>query len=339
MNAPAPNAVTTQAPRPRHRMTVPREGEGGLYSQTWFPVCTSAEVAPGQVIGVPFLGGKVVVFRGEDGVARVMSAWCVHMGADLSVGKVVGNHIRCAFHHWEYGDQGTCMRTATGSMPPKGAGIFHFPTAEKLGCIWAFNGEAPLWELPDLEVPEAQCDMRVRPCLINNCEPYMITANAFDWQHFGILHHFESDTDMGEDAITWNPYDCGFVFKGRHWLGEDTTYRIWIHGTNLYLQQGTLDGVWYALMYAMGLPEPGRSRTFMHLWLPRSDTPEGRVRDHYRIEALLDMELRFVDEDEPILNNIHFGPTHLTKDDKAFGLYLNWLRRYPRANPAMHYLD
>src|SRR5690606_12696574 len=77
-------AETKDAPavRTRVRHPVPREGEGGLYTQSWFPVCRSDEVPPGTVIGRPFLGGRIIVWRGMDSIARVAGAYCLHVGAD-----------------------------------------------------------------------------------------------------------------------------------------------------------------------------------------------------------------------------------------------------------------
>lgn len=54
----------------------------------------------GQVVGREFLDGRVVVWRGSDGVARVNSAYCGHMGADLALGDVEGCVLRCELH-WD----------------------------------------------------------------------------------------------------------------------------------------------------------------------------------------------------------------------------------------------
>ena len=86
--------------RPRSK-PIPGEGQDGLFTESWFPVCMSSELSVGRVIGRSFLDGRVAIFRGEDGVARVFSAYCPHLGADLAAGKVVGNRIQCGFHLWE----------------------------------------------------------------------------------------------------------------------------------------------------------------------------------------------------------------------------------------------
>ena len=72
---------------------MPPEGENGLFSQDWFAICLSDEVERGQCIGPEFLGGHVVVFRGEDGSAHVVSGYCPHLGTDLALGKVVENAL------------------------------------------------------------------------------------------------------------------------------------------------------------------------------------------------------------------------------------------------------
>ena len=51
--------------RRRLGQPIPHEGENGLFSQSWFPICLSSEVQSGQILGSDFLDGRVVVFRGE----------------------------------------------------------------------------------------------------------------------------------------------------------------------------------------------------------------------------------------------------------------------------------
>ena len=52
------------------------------------------------------------MFRGEDGKAYVLDAYCPHLGANLAVGgQVVGNCIECPFHGWRFnGNDGKCVK-------------------------------------------------------------------------------------------------------------------------------------------------------------------------------------------------------------------------------------
>src|SRR5262245_9767650 len=129
--------MSEATPVRRRGARLPRQGEGG-YDQCWYPLALSRDVPAGTVLGRDFLSGRAVVWRGEDGAARVHSAYCRHLGADLSVGKVMGSELRCAFHHWRYDGGGTCRATAGGDAVPLDTRLFAFPTAERFGLIWAF---------------------------------------------------------------------------------------------------------------------------------------------------------------------------------------------------------
>ncbi|MEM7169723.1 MAG: Rieske 2Fe-2S domain-containing protein [Pseudomonadota bacterium] len=332
-------AVKEPRIKPRPILKVSPQGEDGLYSQCWYPVCRSRDVQTGEVIARKFLGGQVAIFRGEDGNANVVSSYCVHMGADLSGGCVEGNTLRCAFHGWQYSGDGRCIGTAIGAQPPKSAAIFAFPTRERWGLIFAFNGEEADWELPDLDYPDEELMVIEGPTKEIKCDPEMITANAFDWQHFATLHDFHSDENAPGTVIDWEDHWCGFTFVGKHWLNEDTTYRIEIHGTNFYTQQGTLDGYWYTMLNPMGQPAPQEMKFYMQILVPKGDGSDKAEKfARYKAEAILDMETRFIAQDIPILNKLHFAPGFLIKEDKQFVEYLSWLKKFPRGNPAMNYL-
>lgn len=59
-----------------------------------------------------FPGEQLAVFRGQDGKAYVLDAYCPHLGANLAVGgRVVGSCIECPFHGWQFqGNDGKCVR-------------------------------------------------------------------------------------------------------------------------------------------------------------------------------------------------------------------------------------
>ena len=70
------------------------------FHQSWFPIALANELGTGAVIGRDFLGTRVILYRDPAGKALVQSAYCPHLGADLSVGQLVDGQIRCAYHHW-----------------------------------------------------------------------------------------------------------------------------------------------------------------------------------------------------------------------------------------------
>src|SRR3546814_42417 len=93
---------------------VPFEGEGGVFTQSWFPICLSSAATSHFVRGFDFLDGRVIVFRDEHGLAHVTSAYCPHLGADLAEGDMIEGQVRCIFHHWRYDGQGRYAHIQSG---------------------------------------------------------------------------------------------------------------------------------------------------------------------------------------------------------------------------------
>src|SRR5260370_25690403 len=129
-------ASTTAIPR-THGTRAPRQRakKPAGFHQAWYAIARSGEVGNGEVIGGDFLDGRAIVYRGENGEAVVMNAFCRHLGADLSMGKVIGNDIRCGFHHWQYGPHGRCTKIPASEKIPKAARMVKYTTPAKWGFI------------------------------------------------------------------------------------------------------------------------------------------------------------------------------------------------------------
>jgi nitrite reductase/ring-hydroxylating ferredoxin subunit len=321
---------------------IPAEGENGLFTQSWFPICLSSEVAPGEVIARDFLDGHVAIFRGEDGVIRVTSPYCPHLGADLTVGTVVGNRLRCAFHHWEFGGNGRCEKVASGDPVPPGARVFAFPSVERYGLIWAFNGVEPLWEVPDLALPEEELSIRVRydvPVL--PVDPWVICCNTPDWQHIKVVHRVALDSPVLYDTVEWSDHSMAYSFSGKleHGEGEELAYNVAIHGSSIFLMDGVMGPMWYSIMTPFGLPRPGNTQVFFVTCLRKTDlegvSPEEEEARH---RMLYDYARAFTADDRPILRTIRFRPGLLTRSDRTLGRYLDLLRNFPRSHPAAAFM-
>ena len=62
----------------------------------WYRAAYSEDVGPGELRPVRYLNRDLVVWRGEDGAAHVMDAYCPHLGAHLGYGgRVQGCEIVC----------------------------------------------------------------------------------------------------------------------------------------------------------------------------------------------------------------------------------------------------
>jgi phenylpropionate dioxygenase-like ring-hydroxylating dioxygenase large terminal subunit len=285
-----------------------------------------------------FLGGRVIIFRGTSGVAQILSAYCPHLGADLAVGDVYEDTIRCAFHHWQYNQDGACIQTGVGDPPPPAAYLFKFPTAEKHGIIWAFNGEEPRFEIPDFPYPDDELVKKVEgPDSLLNVDPWVICCNTPDMQHIKALHGITFDQQDPAEEIEWTDHSMLYDFKGRPANGEPIEYRVGIFGTSIFYQSSTFNGRWFGFIAPMGLPRPGQSKVFLIIAARKSDGDAASTTAF--IDFAMDLEKRVVSEDVPILQSIHFKPGTLTKSDKALGKFLQYLRSYPRAHPSAEFIS
>ena len=127
-----------------------REQAERAMRHSWFPVARSVDLdTPESAV---LLGEPLVVFRDDEGVARVTARRCPHRGADLSIGEVHGRSIACPYHGWRFdGADGGCTRVPSledqSKIPPKAA-IKAYPAVERFGHVWTVL-EAPVVELYD----------------------------------------------------------------------------------------------------------------------------------------------------------------------------------------------
>ena len=78
----------------------------------WFAVAFSHELREGEVRPLHYFGEDLVLFRTRSGRARVLDAFCPHLGAHLGHGgRVMGESVRCPFHGWSFdGASGSCTQ-------------------------------------------------------------------------------------------------------------------------------------------------------------------------------------------------------------------------------------
>ncbi len=319
-------------------LAVPQaEGADHRFSQTWFPVCLSGNAKTGIVNGFDFLGGRVIVIRDADGRAQVLSAYCPHLGADLCTGEMVEGSVRCPFHFWRYGPDGRCVATGSGDPVPPTAKLFAFPTEEKFGCIFAFNGTEPLFELPDFpDAPEKLIWKVGEYDRLMPADPWVICCNTPDMQHIEVVHGISFDDGPPHKDVEWTETSMVYEFRGKMRDATPIAFRVGIFGTNIYWQDGYVNGRWFGFVAPMGLPRPGQSHLFFAVAVAQDDAdPEGA---RAFLDAMYDMEVGIATEDLPIIERARFRPGTLTKSDRTLGRFIQYLRDYPRAHPSADFI-
>ncbi len=192
----------------------------------WFAVEWSHALREGEVRPIHYFGEDLVLFRSRSGHARVLDAFCPHLGAHLGHGgRVMGETVRCPFHGWQFdGTSGDCVHIPYCERVPQQARVRAWDVQEKNGMIFAWHhseGKPPEWDFPtlpeigdsewseprffDLEIPA-----HVQDTHENNNDPVhfqfvhgMVETPpseirfSQDGRHYQIVSHAERQTPFG----------------------------------------------------------------------------------------------------------------------------------------------
>ena len=168
---------------------VERFNNPAVVTQSWYMAAPARDLGRGQARSYALLGRRIALYRARDGKVHAVDARCAHLGADLGMGQVVGNELQCPFHHWRYGPDGAC-RHAPGLARAPGRRLRAYPTLERWGLIWIFNGPRPGFDLPDAPPAERCWHLRLRSRHVA-CHPHLVIANGLDATHFETLHDMQ----------------------------------------------------------------------------------------------------------------------------------------------------
>src|SRR5207237_8604951 len=108
-----------------------------------FEAANPDELTTRAVIALHDFGEDLVAFRTQDGGARVLDAFCPHLGAHLGYGgRVEESTIRCPFHAWRFDGGGQCVEVPYANKIPPLAKLRTWPVCEVNGLIMVYNDVA-----------------------------------------------------------------------------------------------------------------------------------------------------------------------------------------------------
>ena len=121
----------------------------GLLRRSWIGVARADELRePGDYCAFELAGAPVILLRDEARHLRAFANTCRHRGTRLLEGRGNTTHIRCPFHGWTYGLDGS-LRGATRMGAARGfrhadMGLVRLRTAERGGFVFvAASGQVP----------------------------------------------------------------------------------------------------------------------------------------------------------------------------------------------------
>ena len=312
----------------------------------WYVVELSDDLKAGDIRTVEAFGKEWVLFRGEDGSVGMTDPYCPHLGANLAQGgEVIGNNIRCPFHHWQYDAQGWCKEIPYGKVMPgiakKKPILKALPVQEKYGLIWAWwhpKDEEPSFDLPtipEFEDPDGHVEVR-RGCWdIGTCLQE-IGENSVDTPHLRFLHGAPiiPTVDARADGHLWH-----FDIMSGYIVGEG-------HGPGAQVVRHSKDDV-KMLMFSTPLPVTAElTRTRMHFTWKKY--PEGsekaQIAEHlyyHSIGAAEGEESKgFAEVDLIVWDNKKYRPKPLLCDgDGPIVAWRNYFKQFyvdlDETNPAV----
>ena len=156
----------------------------------WHPVAYAHEIAE-KPFGATLLGEPIVVWRDANGAVHALNEVCIHRGTALSLGRVDGCEIVCAYHGWRFDATGACTRIPQLEDPtavPAKARIAAYHAQERYGLIWVSldTPTKPLPAIPELETS----DWVLVPTgpFSWNCNASRQLENFTDFGHFPWVH-------------------------------------------------------------------------------------------------------------------------------------------------------
>ena len=314
----------------------------------WLAAAYSSEVTNSPARATVMEEQIVLVRLGSQ--VRAFQDICPHRGTALSLGRIEGNVLRCAYHGWTYGSDGKC--TSIPSRPnaiiPKSACLKPYLAAEHAGIIWVCLGGTPRFPLP--EFPQFD-DPGYRVLQIDkydwNCSAQRRMENYVDFGHFAWVHDgYLADSqfpEVPEHRIFREGAELRFEYpelvepvnQTKKDLGEDGSgtlntklnYRLFMPYSVL-LEQDLLDtGNQYALFFTTSPigPDTCRSFTFMARDYSFDDETD---------KEFLDFNTLIIEQDKPIIESLRpeMAPVNLADEiqirvvDQVSVEYRKWMK-------------
>jgi 5,5'-dehydrodivanillate O-demethylase len=225
---------------------------GGLLRRYWHPVAGASEFDSKAVKPVRLFGEDLVLFKTLSGSYGLIGRRCAHRGADLSFGFVEKDGLRCNYHGWQYGTNGSCTHrpfdeSLNPGAPPLKSKLPAYAVKEKAGMLWVYMGPEPAPELPDWETfswPNcfAQVVIAEIPCNWLQCQENTVDPVHFEWMHNNAPQRRSGD--FGEYSpktldMKVEYYEYGLVSR-RYREGTDRSTPLWSVGRAILWPNG-----WY----------------------------------------------------------------------------------------------
>jgi len=157
----------------------------------WYVLCLSRELKA-KPISRTLQGTPLVLFRDGAGRAAALLDRCPHRNVPLSLGRMQGGNLECAYHGWQFAADGACQAVPglcadTGS---RRAPATHFAVREQQGLVWVYGSPEvePTTVPEELTTPGQKGYLTVYEVVEAQGSLHAVIENALDVPHTAFLH-------------------------------------------------------------------------------------------------------------------------------------------------------
>ena len=184
---------------------------GEYLRRFWHPVALSDELGelPRRL---RILGEDLVAFRDQSGRVGLLELHCPHRGTSLEYGLIEERGIRCCYHGWLFGCDGTIIETpgepADSTLKDR---LFHgaYPVREYAGLVFAYMGppeKQPVFPIFDtFDLPGYR--MVPRAGNVWDCNWLQVKENSMDPAHLAFLHTLPGSEGFTHDLKELGEWD------------------------------------------------------------------------------------------------------------------------------------
>jgi len=169
------------------------------------------------------LDEPVLLFRKDDGIAVALEDRCCHRQAPLSMGKLIGNVVKCPYHGLEFDSSGKCVKVPSQDMVPPSAKVRSYPLVERNHWLWIWMGEPAKADPALIEDFHFMDDPAWRyggNYLHVESNYLLLVENLLDTTHLPFLH----PTTLGTDAFARSEFEVkregDRITVGRYLMNE-----------------------------------------------------------------------------------------------------------------------
>ena len=334
---------------------------GEYLRRFWQPVCFSDELKD-LPLRLRIMAEDLVAFRDRSGAVGLLELHCPHRGTSLEFGLIDDKGIRCCYHGWLFGVDGTILETpgepADSTLKDR---LFHgaYPVHEAHGIVFAYMG--PPEQRPPFPSYDSysQSGSRMIPGrkYFYPCNWLQIMENTMDPVHTAFLHTIVSGAVFTEEfgvlpELDYVETPIGMVYVGTRRVADNIWTRmvevvlpnlqqvapIWEDGRKERQFSGPMMSRWI-------VPQDDTTSMFIEFrhvsetedvtpgwWADRNIMLPGQIAaDSYKEGQLHPGDYEAQVSQRPIA--IH-GLEHLSETDRGVSMYRNQIRRGIRATAA-----